>query len=197
MRRTSRRRRRIAKPALKCGNDARFTCVFRRSRDTDFSVVRRTQFRSGKTWRFLRAVLRAFEQCAANIFSTCANGHSGKIFACASWPQPQRNPVVRASRAMNVEKLFNQVENAPLTGVLAGVKSATRSRVTTTSTWVCRRRKKWVARTVYRGAAWVEFVVRCDDSSCEWRSSPAGLFSSSRRVSPRAWRHQNAAGSSS
>jgi hypothetical protein len=50
-----------------------------------------------------------------------------KKFRAAREPQPQCKPEVRAHCATMFNKLCDELKKAPLTGVLAGVKSVTRS----------------------------------------------------------------------
>lgn len=61
---------------------------------------------------------------------------------------------------MRFENLSKQLEKAPLTGVLASVKSATRSRVTASKDE--RLRLNGVEKTDIRGTAWAEIALGHD-----------------------------------
>ncbi len=96
-----------------------------------------------ETSEFLRIRLRlcsgknsiSLARVFANNFSTRASMRLKIFFSSRRRPQPQRKPEVRAIVWRIIDNLFKQLAETPLTPVLAGVKSATRLKLSRCETY--------------------------------------------------------------
>jgi hypothetical protein len=87
-----------------------------------------TESRSNKHAEKIASFLRSTEaRLAANIFSTRESALLKKIFIARDASQLQERTAVCVRVATTIDTLSIPVQRAPLTAMLAGVKSATRS----------------------------------------------------------------------